>query len=145
MEEKMKRNRDYLGNDKSRRYTEAFKRKVVSDIKQGFYTAHQALSIHKIGGKMTVYKWLAKYDTVRAITTGEPNMKKKDKQTRADLEARIHYLEKIVADLSSEKKILEATIDVAKDNYGLDLKKKPGNRSLEKSVEEIIKKSRSKK
>jgi len=72
-------------------------------------------------------------------------MKKKDKQNRADLEARIHYLEKIVADLSIEKKILEATIDVAKENYGLDLKKKPGNRSLEKSVEEIIKKSRSKK
>jgi len=72
-------------------------------------------------------------------------MKKKDKQNRADLEARIHYLEKIVADLSIEKKILEATIDLAKENYGLDLKKKTGNRSLEESVEKIVKKSRSKK
>ena len=55
------------------------------------------------------------------------------------------FCKKKVVDMSIEKKILEATIDVAKENYGLDLKKKPGNRSLEKSVEEIIKKSRSKK
>ncbi len=128
---------------KSHRYSEAFKRKVVSDVNEGLYSAWRAMQIYKIGGKNTVYKWLAKYNPKNVIATRGGNMKNPEKGSSVDLKSRIRYLEQIVSDLTIEKKILEATIDIANETYGLDLKKNIGTASLSKSIKKTIKRSRS--
>ena len=128
---------------KNRRYSEAFKRKVVSDINEGLYSAWRAMQIYKIGGKNTVYKWLAKYNPSNVIAARGGKMRNFEKESSVDLKSRIRYLEQIVSDLTIEKKILEATIDIANETYGLDLKKNIGNASLSKSIKKTIKRSQS--
>ena len=128
----MRVKKTFTGKGKSRRYSDAFKRKVVSDINKGIYTANRAAQIYKIGGNMTVYKWLAKYSPDNVFAHKGANMKKNKKNSAVDLESRIRYLEQIVSDLTIEKKILETTIDIANEEYGLDLKKNIGSLSLNK-------------
>lgn len=129
---------------KSRCYSDAFKRKVISDIHEGLYSPWRARQIYGIGGKNTVYKWLAKYAPDNVFTTRGDGMKKKKEGSTVDLQTRIRYLEQVVSDLSIENKILEATIDIANETYGLDLKKNIGSTSLNKSIKKTLKKSRSK-
>jgi len=120
-------------------YSEAFKRKVVSDIQEGLYSPWRAREIYKIGGKMTVYKWLERYDPSRVQTHKAVKMKNSNKENNADLKSRIRYLEQIVSDLTIEKKILETTIDVANETYGLDLKKNIVRTSLKEPMEQAKK------
>ena len=141
----MKVNKVNNAKGKGRRYSDAFKRKVVSDIQSGLYSANRALSIYKIGGTMTVYNWLAKYDSNNVFAHRGNKMKNSKKGTVVDLQSRIRYLEEIVSDLNIEKKILEATIQIANEEYGIDLKKNIGSGLLSKSVKKVSQRSRSKK
>ena len=139
--------REYLQrvSRKSRRYSEAFKRKVVSDVNEGLYSAWRAMQIYKIGGRTTVYKWLAKYDSRNVFTVRGGKMKDSENTSSVDLKSRIRYLEQIVSDLTIEKKILETTIEIANETYGLDLKKNIGTASLGKSIKQTINRSHSEK
>ena len=141
----MKREYLHRASRKSRRYSEAFKRKVVSDVNEGLYSAWRAMQIYKIGGRTTVYKWLAKYDPRNVITVRGGKMKDSEKTSSVDLKSRIRYLEQIVSDLTIEKKILETTIEIANETYGLDLKKNIGTASLGKSIKKTINRSHSEK
>ena len=145
LEVKLREKRVYKGKGKSRRYSDAFKRKVVSDIQNGLYSANQALAIYKIGGTMTVYNWLAKYDHGNVFAHRGGRMKNTKKDTVVDMKSRIRYLEQIVSDLNIEKKILETTIDIVSEEYGIDLKKNIGNALLSKSVKKVSQGSHSKK
>lgn len=118
-------------------YSEVFKRKVVRDIEEGKYGVYQAMNIYSIGGKMTVYKWLSQYGT-KNQDGGKMVSPNESKETE-DLKSRIRYLEKIVSDLTIEKKILEATIKIAGKHYGVDLKKNIGKQSLEVFNQEKVK------
>ena len=129
---------------KSRRYSDAFKRKVVSDIHEGLYSPWRAMQIYGIGGKNTVYKWLAKYGSDNVFTIRGDGMRKKKEVFTVDLQTRIRYLEQVISDLSIENKILEATIDIANETYGLDLKKNIGSSLLSKSVKKVSQRSHSK-
>ena len=140
----MKETRVYNGKGKSRRYSDAFKRKVVSDIQNGLYSANRALYIYKIGGTMTVYNWLAKYDSGNALVHRGDKMKNTKKETALDMKLRIRYLEQIVSDLNIEKKILETTIKIVSDEYGIDLKKNIGNGLLSRSIRTVSQRSHSK-
>lgn len=140
----MKETKVYKGRGKSRRYSDAFKRKVVSDIRNGLYSASRALAIYKIGGTMTVYNWLAKYDPGNVLVHRGNKMKNTKQETVVDMKSRIRYLEQIVSDLNIEKKILETTIKIVSEEYGIDLKKNIGNALLNKSVRKVSQRSHSK-
>ena len=128
-------------NKKGKRYSEAFKRKVISDIQDGIYSPWRAMRIYGIGGKMTIYKWIAKYNpTCRVRDDKELTVMDKD-DSIPRLKERIRYLEKLVSDLSIEKKILETTIDIANETYNLDLKKNLGKKSLDGFINRENKKS----
>ena len=128
-------------NKKGKRYSEAFKRKVISDIQDGIYSPLQARKIYGIGGKMSIYEWIAKYDPTCCVRNDKELtvMDKNDSIPR--LKERIRYLGKLVSDLRIEKKILEVTIDITNETYGLDLKKNLGKRSLDEFINRENKKS----
>jgi len=133
-----KNSRKFVGEGPNRRYSEAFKRKVVSDIEHGIYTAHAARLIYQIGGKMTVYKWLSQYGSTKDRASGGKSMKKNLDPIAA---SRIRELEELVADLSLEKKILETTIEIANEEYGVDLKKNFAKKLSEPSASKANAKS----
>ena len=139
MEVKLSIRYSQKSSKKTRRYSEAFKRKVVSDVNEGLYSVWRAMQIYKIGGNNTIYKWLAKYDPSNVISGGGGKMKNSKSKSSVDLQFRIRYLEQIVSDLTIEKKILNATIDIANEIYGLDLKKNIGTPSLSESVKKKTK------
>ena len=128
---------------KGKRYSEAFKRKVVDDVESGLYSANQAQKVYKIGGNNTIYKWVARYGLKGSIVSKGGKMKKPINDQSLDLHSRIRYLEKVISDLSIEKKILETTIDIANETYGLDLKKNTGKALLSASIEKVMTRSRS--
>jgi len=47
-------------NGKRIYYSGKFKKKVISEIKQGQLSAYKASQKYKIGGKMTIYNWQKK-------------------------------------------------------------------------------------
>jgi len=117
-------------------YNEVFKRKVVSDINHGLYTVQEAMRKYDIRGKMTIYKWVAKYKEANTIVPGGVKMNNKPKSYKSlntEMNSRIRYLEQIVSDLTIENKILKTTIEVADEVFDLDLKKNFDN-SLSKKV-----------
>jgi len=116
--------------DKGIRYSEAFKRKVVSDINQGLYSVLGAMRKYHICGHMTVYKWLAKYNSVHKMNRRGKSMKKTEKSSGMDLYVRIRHLEQVVSDLSIENKLLKTTIEIANETYHTDIKKNFAKRSL---------------
>lgn len=127
---KMEKSTRQTSVNKNVRYSEAFKRKVVAEINQGFYSVLGAMRKYRIGGKMTVYKWLAKYNPDDEVVRGANKKNKKNKSATTDLHVRIRNLEMLVSDLSIENKMLEATIKVAEEVYDTDLKKNFANASL---------------
>lgn len=128
----MKKTRKDSSESRNFKYSEAFKIKVVSDINQGLYSVLGAMRKYQIGGKMTVYKWLAKYNSSSRVVNGGGKMKKKNNSSNTDTQTRIRYLEKLVSDLSIENKILKTTIKVADETYNTDLKKNFVKESLAK-------------
>lgn len=140
----MRRFNNCYAEKKRRIYSEAFKRKVVQDILDGVYSPWRAREIYRIGGKMTVYKWLSSYSPDSSSCKSEVIMTKKSSESIRDLRKRIRQLEQVVSDLSIEKKILVATIDVANETYGLDLKKNIGSASSNVSIKKKRERSRSK-
>ena len=108
------------------RYSEAFKLKVVNEIERGKYNINQAGKLYGINGGSTIYYWLKKYGVnhklckvVRIEMPGEINRIK-------ELEAEVKQLKVALADEHLARVAFETLVDIAKEDYGLDLKKKVG-------------------
>ena len=105
-----------------KRYSEAFRIQVVREYEQAGMSLtklHQryGVSIH------TLKKWIAKYSTqglrYNLMTIQTPEERDRVKE----LEAENARLKLLVADLTLEKAILESTIAVIEETYGIDAKK----------------------
>ncbi len=105
-----------------KRYSEAFRIQVVREYEQAGMSLtklHQryGVSIH------TLKKWIAKYSTqglrYNLMTIQTPEERDRVKE----LEAENARLKLLVADLTLEKAILESTVAVIEETYGIDAKK----------------------
>jgi len=105
-----------------KRYSEAFRIQVVREYEQAGMSLtklHQryGVSIH------TLKKWIAKYSTqglrYNLMTIQTPEERDRVKE----LEAENARLKLLVADLTLEKAILESTVAVIEETYGIDVKK----------------------
>lgn len=118
-------------------YTKEFKEQVVKDIESGRYkSADQVKKLFKIGGSMTVYKWIAKYgknsnfvDTENISKVLEFRIMENSKDKK------IQELEKELAELRQSKRksdialdFYKRVVDVAKEDFNIDLKKKYGQK-----------------
>jgi transposase-like protein len=113
------------------RYSMAFKQKVVSEIECGRVTVGDAERIYGINGHGTIDKWLRKFGkndllakVVRIEMKGE-----KDKVRELEKEKRV--LESALAQSQLKIMMLERYVEIAKDKYGIDLKKKNGTDVLD--------------
>ena len=111
------------------RYSEAFKRKVVSELESGkLANMSEARRKYGIGGGSTVRNWVKKFGknhllgkVIRVETPQDADEKKK-------LEDRIEKLEKALADAKVKEVLNEAYFKVACKKFGVtdieDFKKK---------------------
>lgn len=113
-----------------KRYSTAFKRKVVIEIEQGKYSIEQARRRYDIGGGSTIQKWIRAFGknhllakVVRIQMNNEPDPVKQ-------LEAEKQALESALAQAHLKILCLESTIEVAEEELGLELKKNSVSEAL---------------
>lgn len=106
-----------------RRYSEAFKRQVVSEYEAG--ASCQKLSQkYGITGKNTVTGWVRRYATQGLRQELVVIQRPEERHELHSLKQRLRDLEQVVAQLSVEKIVLQASLDEAEARLGEPVKKK---------------------
>jgi transposase-like protein len=114
------------------RYSPAFKQKVISEIESGELSIEAARRIYDIRGKTTIQKWLkrvGKYDSLYKVIRIEM---KGERDKLKELEKQKKQLESALAQEHLKNICLEALIDSIEKHYGIDVKKKFGERASQK-------------
>jgi transposase-like protein len=114
-----------------KKYSLAFKMHVVAEYEAGA-SMYQLNKRYSITGGTTVKRWVKQYGReglrVKLMMIQKPEEQERVKQ----LEGRIAELEKVIAQLSLDKFMLESTLAVAEEQLGHEVKKKPHTASPSK-------------
>lgn len=116
---------------KRKRYSTAFKRKVVREVETGKLSVQQARRLYDIGGGSTVYNWIdefgnAKSKTVYVQTSDEDDPMSKLEDENKKLREEKKALESALAQAHLENLTLESTLEVTSEHFGVDVKKNFG-------------------
>lgn len=113
-----------------KRYSLAFKQKVVSEIETGQLSIGEVRKLYDITGNGTVEKWIRNFGknhllskVVRIEMTDEVS---RLKQLEKDKQA----LESALAQTQLKLLAMESLIEVAEQEYGIDIKKNCGAKGL---------------
>jgi len=110
------------------RYSQAFKQQVVREYESGA-SIYRLLQKYGIGGHKTVERWVKQYgcsgyrSELVIIQTVDDQLEVKG------MKQRIADLESALAQSNLDKRMLRATIEVASQSLGIDLKKNFGKKS----------------
>ena len=123
-------------NKKGKRYQPSFKEEVVKSVLSGKFPSKEAARrFYGIGGLETVSKWLEEYICIEDITKNLETMKEKQKDLNLEeeLEKKSKKIRELEESLRKEKLINElnnAFIEIAAEEYGINLRKKYGAKQL---------------
>jgi len=108
---------------KSKRiFSEEFKKMCVKDYETGQFTVLELSRLHQVT-KMVVYRWIYKYSAYNKRRIKVVEMADSSNKKVKDLQRRIADLERIVGQKQLNIDFLEKMIEIAKDHYGIDVKK----------------------
>ena len=108
------------------RYSLAFQQKVVNEIESGELSIEDARRLYDIRGHTTIQKWIRKFGKNHLLSKVVRIETKDEKDRVKELEKRIRRLESALADEHIKNAVLESLVEIARDKYGIDLKKKSG-------------------
>jgi transposase-like protein len=108
------------------RYSLAFQQKVVHEIESGELSIGDARRLYDIRGNETIQKWIRKFGKNHLLSKVVRIEMKDEKDRVKELEKRIRQLESALADEHIRNAVLESLVEIARDKYGIDLKKKSG-------------------
>jgi len=106
----------------SRCYSEEFIKEVVERIKLGELSAHSARIVYGIGGKMTIYRWLSRYDIERANPRRYQMVKIKKTISKKTI-SRSEDSDIALQEAHLRLEYYETLFSLAKEEYGIDIKK----------------------
>lgn len=118
------------------RYSTAFKLKVVEQIERGELTVQEARRVYDIRGGQTIQRWLAKHGKSHLLSRVVRIEMKDEKDRIKQLEAEKKKLESALAQAHMKNLFLEEVITLAKEEYGIDLKKKSDTEPSNSSANE---------
>ena len=107
---------------KRRQFTEEFKRSLVSDFESGKFSVPQLARLHKISNTL-IYQWVYKFSTFNEKGSRIIEMKESSSLKMKSLEQRISELERMVGQKQIKIDYLEKVIDIAKEEFDIDIKK----------------------
>lgn len=107
---------------KRRIYSEEFKKQLVSEYEGGQYSVIELSRLHGIHHQV-IYRWIYKYSTFNKKGYRVVEMKDSSTKKLKDLEARIEELEGIIGRKQIRIDYLEKLIELAGEDYDIDLKK----------------------
>ena len=115
------------------RYSTAFKLKVVEQIESGALTVAEARRLYDIRGGQTIQNWLTKHGKSHLLSRVVRVEMKDEKDRLKQLEAEKKKLESALAQAHVDNLFLNELIVIAKEEYGIDLKKNTVTKSSSES------------
>lgn len=106
-----------------KRYSFAFKQKVVSEIESGKFSLSQVRRIYDIGGGGTVYNWLRKLGKGHLIDRIIRIEMKDEKDKLKELQQKNQQLESALAQTQLKLLMAEAMLESVEAHYQIDVKK----------------------
>lgn len=128
---------------KKKEYTSNFKRHVIEEVLSGKITKEGAKLRYEIGGNTTILDWMRVYAGYKTKQTGTdplPNlqaMQTDDEKARLEDEVKRLQSELDLARLKG--RAYQIMVELAKEQYGLDLEKKSGAKPSKHSKKNIQK------
>ena len=110
---------------KHRRYSEDFKKRLVSDFESGEYSVPQLEQLHGVSNK-SIYSWIYKYSTFNESGYRIVEKNKSSKEHVKDLERQIKELHAVLGRKQIKIDYLETMMEVAKEELNIDIKKNFG-------------------
>lgn len=107
---------------KQRRYSEEFKKSLVSDYESGKFSVLQLEKLHGVGNP-TIYSWIYKYSKFNQSGYRVVEKKASTMSKVKDLENRIKELEGLIGRKQIHIDYLETMMEVAKEELDIDIKK----------------------
>lgn len=108
--------------NKKRRFSDSFRKQIVSDYEKGLFSVPELEKLHNIGNSL-IYRWIYKYSSVNQKNTQIVEMKDSSSKKVKELEKRIKELERAVGVKQLNIDYLEKMIELAKEELGIDIKK----------------------
>ena len=108
---------------KHRRYSEEFKRFLVSDFERGNFSVPQLEKLYNIPNA-SIYRWIYRFSTFNEKGVRVIEMKQSSSLKLKELAQKVKDLERIVGQKQIKIDFLEKMIDIAKDEFNIDIKKK---------------------
>jgi len=117
-----------MSKTKPKRYSEAFKRKVVKEVQDGMFTKDGAKKYYGLGGNSAILYWTRKYSGYNnpRHPLGLPNMNSNPKKNIQA--ARIKELEEKLLLEKQRADLWQNIVEIAEEELGLNIKKKFGAR-----------------
>ena len=110
----------------NKKYSAAFKQKVVTEIENGKFSIGEAHRVYEIGGGTTIYNWLRRYGKGHLINKTVLVQMKNESDRIKQLEKEKRELEAALAKTQVRVVMLESVIEVAEKELKIDIKKKSG-------------------
>ncbi|MGW8121426.1 hypothetical protein ACV07N_02105 [Roseivirga echinicomitans] len=128
---------------KKKEYTSNFKRHVIEEVLSGKITKEGARLRYEIGGNTTILDWMrvyAGYKTKQTGTNPLPNLQAmQPDDEKARLEDEIKRLQSELDLARLKGRAYQIMVELAKEEYGLDLEKKSGAKPSKHSKKNIQK------
>lgn len=105
-----------------RRYSEDFKLKIVKFYESGKRSVHELEKIYDISNQ-SIYNWIYKYSTYNKKSIKVVEFKDSQMNKLKEMKARIADLERALGQKQMNIDYLEKMIDLAKQEYDIDIKK----------------------
>ena len=106
----------------SRVFTEEFKKARVKEYEKGEFTVREISRLFDIQ-TMVIYRWIRKYSIYYQKKTVVVEMKDSSRKKLKDYEKRIADLERALGQKQLKIDFLEKMIDLAEDEYNVEIKK----------------------
>ena len=106
----------------SRVYSEDFKLKIVKDYESGTHSVLELSKLYDIHN-VTIYNWIYKYSQYNKKSIQVVELKDSQMDKIKKLEQRIAELERSLGQKQMNIDYLEKMIDIAKEEYDIDIKK----------------------
>lgn len=122
---------------KTKKYENSFKRQVILEVLSGSVTKEEARKRYEIGGKSTILDWMREYAGLKMKLTGSnpiPLLRDmKEDTNKAELEEKIKQLEARLEYAELKGRAYQIMVEIAKEQYNLDLEKKSGAKQFKNS------------
>jgi len=105
-----------------RRFSEDFKLKLVSDYESGRMSVVELEKFYDISNA-TIYRWIYRYSNYNSKSIQVVELKDSQMDKIKQLESRIQDLERALGQKQMNIDYLEKMIDLAKEEYNIDIKK----------------------